>query len=279
MCRTTLSRAPLAKFATLVIIVQTVGMSMSAQTTTSPRASRRDRLRRATIEEIKSRARAQLATQGVGALSLRAIAREMGMASSAIYRYYPSRDDLVSELCAEAYASIAAALARARDARPADDHAGRWRALCHAYRQWSLDYQSDFTLIFGAPLPGYQAPEEITGPPSSAFAAVPFGVYAAAVEAGDADPDRTLVAPAADVGDLMRDLAPAYPPRLALIVLNAWASLHGYVALECLGGLTRLAQDTSGLFEAHVGTVMLGMGFDPALVDLRESAAAHGERS
>jgi AcrR family transcriptional regulator len=247
---------------------------MSAHTTTAAPASRRDRLRRETIAEIKSRARSQLTAEGIGALSLRAIAREMGMASSAIYRYYPSRDDLVSDLCADGYASIAAALAQARDARAADDHAGRWHALCHAYRRWSLDNHSDFTLIFGAPLPGYQAPAEITGPPSSAFAAVPFGVYAAAVEAGVADPERTLIPPVAEVGGLTRDLAPAFPPRLALIVLNAWASMHGYVSLECFGGLPRLAQDTSGLFEAHVGTVMLGMGFDPALIDRPEPAHA-----
>jgi AcrR family transcriptional regulator len=262
----------LAKFAPLAIIRHT--SCMSAHTTTAAPASRRDRLRRETIAEIKSRARAQLTTEGIGALSLRAIARDMGMASSAIYRYYPSRDDLVSELCADGYASIAAALARARDARPAGDHAGRWQALCQAYRQWSLDNRSDFTMIFGAPLPGYQAPAEITGPPSSEFAAIPFGVYAAAVEAGAADPDRTLVPPVAEVGGLTRDLAPAFPARLALIVLNAWASLHGYVALECFGGLTRLADDTGGLFEAHVGTVMLGMGFDPALVGHPEPAAA-----
>jgi AcrR family transcriptional regulator len=254
-----MSRAALAKFAALAKMVHT--SSMSVEMTTSPRASRRDRLRRETIEEIKVRARNQLTSEGVGALSLRAIAREMGMASSAIYRYYPSRDDLVTELCAEGYASIAAALAQARDTRPADDHAGRWRALCRAYRQWSVDNPSDFTLIFGAPLPGYHAPEEVTGPPSSALVAVPFGVYAAAVEAGGADPDRTLVDPAPTVGNLMRGLAPGYPPRLALIVLNAWASVHGFVALECLGGLTRLAEDTEGLFESHVSTVMLGMGF------------------
>jgi AcrR family transcriptional regulator len=226
---------------------------MSAQITSSPPTSRRDRLRRATIEEINSRARAQLTTDGLGALSLRAIAREMGMASSAIYRYYPSRDDLVSELCAEGYTSIAAAFAQARDAQPADDHPGRWRALCHAYRQWALDNPSDFTLIFGAPLPGYHAPEE--------FVAIPFGVYASAVQAGAADPDRTLIDAAVDVGDLMRALAPGYPPRLALIVLNAWASIHGYVALESFGGLTRLARDAGGLFGSHVSTVMLGMGF------------------
>ena len=202
-----------------------------------------------------------ITSEGVGALSLRAIAREMGMASSAIYRYYPSRDDLVNELCAEGYASIAAALALTRDACPADDHPRRWRALCHAYRQWALEHPSDFTLIFGAPLPGYHAPEEITGPPSSEFIAVPFGVYASAVAASAANPDRTLVDAAVDVGDLMRGLAPGYPPRLALIVLNGWASIHGYVALESFGSLTSLARDTDGLFESHVSTVMLGMGF------------------
>jgi AcrR family transcriptional regulator len=247
---------------------------MSAQMATPPRASRRDRLRRETTEEIKSRARTQLTSEGVGALSLRAIAREMGMASSAIYRYYPSRDDLVTELCAEGYASIAVALALARDARPADDHTGRWRALCHGYRRWALDHPSDFTLIFGAPLPGYHAPEEITGPPSIAFVAVPFGVYAGAVAAGAADPGHTLVGPELGVGDLMRGMAPGYPPRLALIVLNAWASIHGYVLLECLGGLPRLAEDTHDLFESHIGTVMGGMGFHTAQSACGPSLAA-----
>src|SRR6266487_4929755 len=125
----------------------------------SPAPTRRARQRAAAIEEIKALARRQLAEQGPGALSLRAIAREMGTAPSALYRYFPSHSDLVTVLCVEAYDSLAAALVAARDAVPAGDHGGRWLAVCHSFRRWSLDHRADFALIFGTPLPGYQAPE------------------------------------------------------------------------------------------------------------------------
>ncbi len=135
---------------------------MRPPTTTSPAPTRRARQRAAAIGEIKALARRQLAEQGPGALSLRAIAREMGTASSALYRYFPSQGDLVTALCVEAYDSLAGALTAARDARPPGDHAGRWAAVCRAYRRWSLENPSDFALIFGTPLPGYHAPEEVT---------------------------------------------------------------------------------------------------------------------
>src|SRR6266702_5742822 len=105
----------------------------------SPAPTRRARQRAATIGEIKALARRQLAEQGPGGLSLRAIAREMGTASSALYRYFPSQGDLVTVLCVEAYDSLAKALMAARDAQPAGDHARRWLAVCQAYRRWSLD--------------------------------------------------------------------------------------------------------------------------------------------
>jgi len=87
--------------------------------------TRRARQRAAAIEEIKALARRQLADQGPGGISLRAIAREMGTASSALYRYFPSQGDLVTALVIEAYDSLAAALTAARDAQSPGDHAGR----------------------------------------------------------------------------------------------------------------------------------------------------------
>src|SRR6266516_3230084 len=107
-------------------------MSTPATATTSAAATRRARQRQATVAEIKALARRQLAEHGTGAVNLRAIAREMGTASSALYRYFASHDELVGALCADAYDAVAAALAAARDTRPTDDHAGRWWAICHA---------------------------------------------------------------------------------------------------------------------------------------------------
>jgi AcrR family transcriptional regulator len=249
--------------------------------TTSPPsslpASRRDRNRQATIAEIKTLARQQLAAHGPGALSLRAIARQMGTASSALYRYFASYDELISALCVDAYSGLADQATAARDAQPLDDHARQWWAICCAFRSWALDNPADFALIFGTPVPGYQAPEHATGPAAGRTTALPLGVYAAAVQAGAADPDRTQVPPTLQTGAflerLLGDAAPDYPARLAGIALNAYASVLGYLVAEVFGSLPRLVPDSDQLYQAHLRTVMLGMGFDPALV----SAAADDE--
>jgi AcrR family transcriptional regulator len=233
--------------------------------------TRRARQRAAAIDEIKALARRQLADQGPGGISLRAIAREMGTASSALYRYFPSQGDLITALCIEAYDSLAAALAAARDARSAGDHAGRWAALCHAYRRWSLEHPADFALIFGTPLPGYQAPPQATAAAAGRSLAVPAQVYAAAVQAGAADPGRTCVPAGLQTGPLWSALAgdgpPACHPALAGIVLTAWAGLLGYLVAEIFGSLTELITSTDLLYQAHVRTVMAGMGFQPSLLD------------
>jgi AcrR family transcriptional regulator len=238
----------------------------------SPPLSRRDERRLATTAEIKTIARRQLAEHGPGAVSLREISREMRMASSALYRYFASYDELITALCVDAYDSVADALAAACDTRPADDHAGRWWAICHAYRRWSLDNRPDFALIFGTPVPGHHAPEPATGPAAGRFAAVPLDVYAAAVDAGAANPIRTHVPKSLEVGDLLRQLLdtdperPDYPPRLVGIALTAWASVLGFLVTEIFGSLPRLVTDTDQLFRAHLRTVMAGMGFQPTLI-------------
>jgi len=238
----------------------------------SPALTRRARQRAAAIGEIKALARRQLAEQGPGALSLRAIAREMGTASSALYRYFPSQGDLVTALCVEAYDSLAGALTAARDARPPGDHAGRWAAVCRAYRRWSLDHPADFALIFGTPLPGYHAPEEVTAAAAGRSLGVAAGVFTAAVQAGAADPGRAQIPAGLKTGALWAALAGdsmlAAQPALAGIVLSAWASLLGYLVAEIFGSLTALISDTGLLYQAHVRTVMLGMGFQPALVEV-----------
>lgn len=236
---------------------------------TSPPATRRTRRRQATVAEIKALARRQLAEHGTGAVSLRAIAREMGTASSALYRYFASHDELISALCADAYDSVADAMAAARDAVPAGEHARRWRALCDAYRQWSLDNPADFALIFGTPVPGYRAPGQATGPAASRFTAVPLDVFAAAVAAGAADPARTQMPPDLPAGALLQDLLGrgrlSGASHLAAITISAWASILGYLVTEIFGSLPQLITDPGRLWDAHLRTVMAGMGFSPPL--------------
>ena len=245
------------------------------------RPTRREQRRRDTLSEIKTLARHQLAQQGPGAVSLRAIARQMGTAPSALYRYFASYDELITALCVEAYDNVADAVTAAvantdntdgGDGEAPADHARRWWALGLAYRRWSLDNPGDFALIFGTPIPGYQAPEEVTGPAATRLLAVPLRVYAASVQAGVADLDRTQIPPTLDLGGLARGLLAhidtEYPPRMALVVLNAWASLLGYLITEIFGSLTHLVADSDQLYRAHLRTVMLGMGYqhDPLRV-------------
>jgi AcrR family transcriptional regulator len=244
-------------------------VGMPSLSTASPAPTRRARHRADTIEEIKALARRQLAEQGPGGLSLRAIAREMGTAPSALYRYFGSSGDLISVLCVDAYDSVADALTAARDVQPPAEHARRWLGICQAYRVWSLRNPSDFALIFGTPVPGYQPHAEVIAA-ASRSTAVAVAVFTAAVEAGAAEPGRTQVPLGVEVGELWQTLtggpASSGEARLAGIVLTAWASLLGYLVAEIFGSLRQLIEDTDELYQAHVCTVMLGMGFDPDLV-------------
>ncbi|HEX9355960.1 MAG TPA: TetR/AcrR family transcriptional regulator [Streptosporangiaceae bacterium] len=245
-------------------------MSMPAAAATSAPATRRARQRQATVAEIKALARRQLAEHGTGAVNLRAIAREMGTAPSALYRYFASHDELISALCADAYDSVADAVAAARDAVPGGEHARRWRAVCDAYRRWSLDHPADFALIFGTPVPGYRAPGLPTGPAASRFLAVPLDVFAAAVAVGAADPARTQIPPDLPAGVLLQDLLGrgrlSGASHLAAIAITAWASVLGFLTAEIFGSLHQLVTDPVRLWDAHLRTVMLGMGFVPALI-------------
>jgi AcrR family transcriptional regulator len=257
-------------------------MSTPAAAATSAPATRRVRQRQATVAEIKALARRQLAEHGTGAVNLRAIAREMGTASSALYRYFASHDELIGALCAEAYDSVADAMAAARDAVPGGEHARRWRAVCDAYRRWSLDNPADFALIFGTPVPGYRAPRQATGPAASRFAAVPVEVFAAAVAAGAADPARTQMPADLSAGALLEDLLGRGrldgASHLAAIAITAWASILGFLTAEIFGSLRQLITDSGQLWDAHLRTVMLGMGFAPALIGARDDQPPAPER-
>jgi AcrR family transcriptional regulator len=201
----------------------------------------------------------------------------MRTASSALYRYFAGYEDLIGALCVDAYESLAEALTAASNSQPDTDPTGQWWAICHGFRRWALEQPSDFALLFSTPVPGYQAPEQLTGPAAGRAITVALAVYAAAVEAGAADPPRTQVPPTLEVGDLLLELlgdaAPNFPAQLAGIALNAFASLRGYLATEIFGSLTRLVEDTDHLYQAHARTVMLGMGFNGDLIE----AAAHSE--
>jgi AcrR family transcriptional regulator len=223
----------------------------------------RERARAELTREIKEDARAQLATAGAGALSLRAIARDLGMASSAVYRYFPSRDDLLTALIIDAYDAMGevAETAIAAGARPRV----RWLAACHAIRGWALAHPHEYALIYGSPVPGYRAPQATVGPASRVPLAF-LGVLRDAVASGDmpAGDDGAVAGPR--LGGALADQAaaiaaalvtapglPAVPPEVVVRAVIAWTQLFGMISFELFGQFVGSFEPADALFEYAVG--------------------------
>jgi len=124
---------------------------------TAPQTARA-RVRAELTAEIVAAASEELAEVGAASLSLRAVARRLGMAPSALYRYFPSRDSLLTALIVEAYESVGAAAEGAAAQAPGGPM-DRWLAVCRAVRAWAGAHPHQWALIYGSPVPGYAAPE------------------------------------------------------------------------------------------------------------------------
>jgi AcrR family transcriptional regulator len=213
--------------------------------------SARERVRAELIREITEIARRQLATEGAAGLSLRAVAREMGMVSSAIYRYFPSRDDLLTALIIDGYNAIGAAVEKAEAACPRDDYPGRWLAGCQAARDWALAHPHEYALVYGSPVPGYRAPEQTIGPASRAAAV--FGSIVsdahragALTQAGGRPPAPASFAP--DAARLRDSVLAGVPDDVAALTLAAWAGLFGLVSFELFGQFENVVTDRDAFF-------------------------------
>ncbi|HWG63683.1 MAG TPA: TetR/AcrR family transcriptional regulator [Streptosporangiaceae bacterium] len=229
--------------------------------------SARERVRAELIREITDIARRQLATEGAAGLSLRAVAREMGMVSSAIYRYFPSRDDLLTALIVDGYNAIGEAAEKAGNACAAGDYAGRWLAVCHAVRDWALAHPHEYALVYGSPVPGYQAPPQTIGP--AARAAAVFGtIISHAQQAGQLRPPGVCPPPpesfAGDADRLRESVLPHVPDDVIAVALAVWASLFGMVSFELFGQFENVVTDRRAFF-SHAMTCQGRMvGLTPA---------------
>jgi AcrR family transcriptional regulator len=233
---------------------------------TSAGRTARERARAELTREIKQEARRQLAAHGAQGLSLRAVARELGMVSSALYRYFPSRDELLTALIIDAYDALGAA-AEAAAGRPAGEIRGRWAATCHAVRKWALAHPHEYALIYGSPVPGYRAPRA-TVAPAARVARVAGGLVADACReiraAGGPDGDaqaagRRVAGPAAPLTPLPPELAeqaaivadaiaPGVPEPVIARLLIAWTQLFGMISFELFGQFVGSADPADAFF-------------------------------
>jgi len=210
----------------------------------------RARVRAELTREIAEVARAHLASDGAAALSLRAVARELGMASSAVYRYFPSRDELLTALIIDAYNALGDAAEKADAALERNDLRGRWQAVCTTIRTWAVAHPHEYALVYGSPVPGYAAPET-TVDPAARVDMVLCGILADGVRCGavDATSDSSG-ADAALVPGLAAQIGLPDDPTgsIAARAVLAWSSLFGLLTFELFGHAHNVVVDPEALF-------------------------------
>jgi AcrR family transcriptional regulator len=231
-------------------------------TTTSPGRTPRERARAELTREIKDAARRQLAHHGAAGLSMRAIANDVGLLSaSALYRYFPGRDALLTALIVDGYAAMGEAAEAAEALVHTKTVMARWLAICHGVRAWSLANPHEYGLIFGSPIPGYVAP----GDTVASAARVPVLLTALLEDLAAIGFDaRNHGAPPAAVRRAMRPvlaLAPSdLPSDLVIAGFMAWTYLVGALSLEVFGHRDAMHDDATAYFDYEMRRIATNLG-------------------
>ncbi len=244
--------------------------------------NRRERVRAATVQEIKDVARQQLVALGPGAVSLRAIAREMGMTAPALYRYFPSFDHLVRALVTDMYSEACDVMAAARDRDTGPDATPTRRliAATQAFRTWAVEHRAEFGLIFGSPTPspaaGVQASSTLPGSPAASFSAIggagividlfeqmwrqrPYAVPA---------PDDTSPALLEQLATYREATRTALPATALYIAMSTWLRILGLVSLEVFGHVPFASRDGAAFFSQQLREIIASLGETEQLASL-----------
>jgi AcrR family transcriptional regulator len=219
-------------------------------------ANARQRAREAVTADILAEARRQLAVDGAASLSLRSVARSLGMASSAVYRYVPSRDELLTALIVEGYNSMGE-VAEAAAATAAPGPGDRFRSVCRAVRDWALAHPHEYGLLYGTPVPGYRAPELTVGPASRVIMVI-AGVVLDAHGAGELSVIDDPPVPGAmtiEARRLGEVVMPGVPLPVVARATTVWALLFGQISFEVFGRWSDVLFDTDAAFDQAM-TVM-----------------------
>ena len=222
--------------------------------TTMHSASRtaRERARAELTREIKEEARRQLAASGAQGLSLRSVARELGMVSSALYRYFRSRDELLTALIIDAYDALGAAAEAASSGLPAAEARGRWRAACTAIRSWAVANPHEYALIYGSPVPGYQAPQATVAPAirvSRVLGSIVAEASTARRHPRARPPGHPVLPELARQTAIVADaIAPGVGDATIARALIAWTQLFGMISFELFGQFVGALEPADAFF-------------------------------
>lgn len=215
-------------------------------------------------QEIKAVAYRQIAASGAPALSLRAIARDLNITAPAIYNYYPRRDDLVTALIVDSYNSLGDALALAREAAPETDYAAQLMGALLAYRRWALAHPEEYSLIFGTPIPGYNAPMEVTLPAAKRGLDTIIDILETAERAGALNFAPALASPSPPLRRAVASWQDQYGYSASipvlLLALAGWARIHGLCMLEIYNHLAPFFYDTDALYQAEADSLLQQAG-------------------
>jgi AcrR family transcriptional regulator len=231
--------------------------------------SRRDRVRAETSAEIKQAARRILIEQGPGAVTLRAIARDIGMTAPALYRYFGSHEDLLRHVVGDIFTELGAGISGAIHGAAGDGMTGKMVAACREFRRWALSHQAEFGLLFGTPLPTLEAAhDDVVTECAARFSGVFFSLF---YELWRQQP---FPVPADDeIDPVLRDQLARYrdalgvdlPLGAGLVFLRCWVRLYGMVSLEVFGHLHFALEDPSPMFDITLGELagMVGLRYPP----------------
>jgi AcrR family transcriptional regulator len=237
---------------------------MAAHDLPSAPRTARARARAQLTADIKDTARRPLERDGVAELSLRAVARELGMASSAVYRYFPSRDELLTALIVDAYDAIAAAATAADEVAVTrrDDHGTRWVSVCRAVRAWAIEHPREWALVYGTPIAGYAAPPD-TIEPATRIARVLSGIAADARRDGATRLPPTARSSswvAGGVAEMMGDADTSgdFVDR----ALTMWVVLVGAINFDLFGHLHNVVTDHDRYFDEAMALAAEWIGIE-----------------
>lgn len=204
------------------------------------------------MADITAEGRRQLARDGAAGLSVRSIARELDMASSAIYRYVASRDELLTLLIVAGYDRLGAVLERTAVDR---DGRAQWLARGEAVRTWAHANPHEYALLYGSPVPGYAAPQDTIDPATRVYAALAEPLRGSTLE-----PTAAPAPLAADGAAITETLGLDLPPAAGLVLVQAWAGLFGLLSLELFGHTNNVITDHAAFFTHHLETLADTLG-------------------
>ena len=212
----------------------------------------RERYRAQVRHEVKQAALRQLAESGPAGVSVSAIGKQLGVSGPGLYRYFASRDELLTELVIDAYNDLAAALSAATGRASGREPRARLDATARAYRSWALAQPHRYRLLFGPPLPGYDAHARRLVDAAQAAMNV---LLDAVRELGDQPATAPSQPLASELSAWARQHGLDIDPAVAMRGVLIWSRLHGLIALEIAGNFASMGIDPDELFEIQLATL------------------------